>query len=140
MGTIKTLNKWANAHTYFPLDLIRIALGVFLFIKGINFMGNTEMLMSLFEPIENMTGGMLIIHFVAPAHFVGSILIATGLLTRWAILIQLPILIGAVLINFVGEMNSNNLIIALIILLTCVFFLLYGSGKNSLDYYFKMQK
>ena len=140
MGTIKTLNKWANAHTYFPLDLIRIALGVFLFIKGISFMGNTEMLMTIFKPIENMTGGMLIIHFVAPAHFIGSILITTGLLTRWAILIQLPILIGAVLINFVGEMNSNNLIIALITLLTCVFFLIYGSGKNSLDYYFKMQK
>ena len=140
MGTIKTLNKWANAHTYLPIDLIRIALGVFLFIKGISFMGNTEMLMSLFKPIENLTGGMIIIHFVAPAHFVGSILIATGLLTRWAILVQLPILIGAVLINFIGEMNSNNLIIALITLLICAFFLAYGSGKNSLDYYFKMQQ
>jgi len=140
METIKTLNKWANAHTYLPIDLIRIALGVFLFIKALNFMSNTEMLMSLFKPIENMTGGMLIIHFVAPAHFIGSILIATGLLTRWAILVQLPILIGAILINFVGEMNSNNLIIALITFLTCAFFLLYGSGKNSLDYYFKMQQ
>ena len=140
MGTIKILNKWANAHTYLPIDLIRIALGVFLFIKSISFMGNTEMLMSLFKPIENMTGGMIIIHFVAPAHFIGSILIATGLLTRWAILVQLPILIGAILINFVGEMNSINLLIALITLLTCVFFLLYGSGKNSLDYYFKMQQ
>lgn len=140
MGTIKILNKWANAHSYFPLDLIRIALGVFLFIKGISFMGNTAELMSLFKPIENMTGGMLIIHFVAPAHFIGAILIATGLLTRWAIIAQLPILIGAVLINFMGEMNSNNLIIATVTLITCIFFLIYGSGKNSLDYYFKMQQ
>ena len=140
METIKTLNKWANAHTYLPLDLIRVALGVFLFIKGINFMGNSEILMSLFKPMENMAGGMVIIHYVAPAHFIGGILIATGLLTRWAILAQLPILIGAIAINFVGEMDSNNLILALITLLACSFFLLYGSGKNSLDYYFKMQK
>jgi len=28
MGTVKTLNKWANRHTYLPLDLLRIALGV----------------------------------------------------------------------------------------------------------------
>ncbi|MDX1758160.1 MAG: DoxX family membrane protein, partial [Arenibacter algicola] len=30
MATIKSLNKWANAHTYYPLDLLRVALGVFL--------------------------------------------------------------------------------------------------------------
>ena len=27
MGTIKSLNKWANAHSYYPLDLLQIALG-----------------------------------------------------------------------------------------------------------------
>src|SRR5688572_25854272 len=30
MGTVKRLNKWANAHTYYPLDLLRVALGIFL--------------------------------------------------------------------------------------------------------------
>lgn len=140
MGTIKTLNKWANAHTYIPLDLVRVALGVFLFFKGINFMANTEMLMQLFEPIQNMAGGMLVAHYVAPAHFIGGILITFGLLTRWAILAQLPILIGAIIINFAGEMHTNNLILALVTLLVCGFFLIYGSGKHSADYYFKMQQ
>ncbi|TNJ46550.1 DoxX family protein [Tamlana fucoidanivorans] len=140
MGTIKTLNKWANAHTYIPLDLVRIALGVFLFFKGINFMANSEMLMKLFEPFQNMAGGMIIIHYVAPAHFIGGILIAFGLLTRWAILAQLPVIIGAVVINFAGEMNTGNLIMALITLFVCAFFLAYGSGKHSADYYFKMQQ
>ncbi|MEC3907962.1 DoxX family protein [Tamlana sp. 2201CG12-4] len=140
MDTIKTLNKWANAHTYIPLDLLRVALGVFLFIKGINFMANTEMLMQLFEPIQNMAGGMIVVHYVAPAHFIGGLLIAFGLLTRWAIIAQFPILIGAIAINFAGEMNSNNLILALITLFVCAFFLLYGSGKHSADYYFKMQQ
>ena len=140
METVKTLNKWANAHTYIPLDLIRIALGVFLFFKGINFMANAEMLLQLFEPIQSMAGGMLVVHSVAPAHFIGGILIAFGLLTRWAIIAQLPILIGAIVINFAGEMDSNNLILALVTLLICSFFLLYGSGKHSADYYFKMQQ
>lgn len=140
MGTIKTLNKWANTHTYIPIDLIRIALGVFLFFKGISFMTNIDLLMQLFEPIKNMPGGMIIVHYVIPAHFIGSILIAFGLLTRWAIIAQLPILLGAVVINFAGEMNSSNLIFALLTLLICVFFLIYGSGKHSLDYYFKMQQ
>lgn len=140
MGTIKSLNKWANAHSYYPLDLLRIALGVFLFIKGIDFMGNSEILMELIKPIKSYAGGMLTIHYVAPAHFVGGVLIAFGLLTRLAIITQLPILIGAVLINFLGEMNNTNLIMSAIVLILCVFFLFYGSGKHSVDYRLKMQK
>ena len=140
METIKSLNKWANGHTYLPLDILRVVLGVFLFIKGIDFMGNSAMLMQLFKPMENLAGGMIIIHYVAPAHFVGGTLIAFGLLTRWAIIAQIPILIGAIAINFVGELNSYNLILATITFLICIFFLFYGSGKHSLDYYFKMQQ
>lgn len=140
MDTIKTLNKWANSHTYLPLDLLRVALGIFLFIKGIHFMSDTAMLMSLFKPLQNLAGGMIIVHYVAPAHFIGGVLIAFGLLTRWTIIAQIPILIGAILINFVGEMNTDNLMLAIITLLICSFFLLYGSGKHSLDYYFKMQQ
>lgn len=140
MDTIKTLNKWANAHTYIPLDIVRIALGVFLFFKGINFMTNTEILVTLFEPLQSFAGGMVALHYVAPAHFIGGILIAFGLLTRWAIIAQLPILIGAIIINFAGEMDTNNLFLATITLLVCIFFLFYGSGKNSADYYFKMQQ
>ncbi|GAA4301793.1 DoxX family protein [Aestuariibaculum suncheonense] len=140
MDTIKTLNKWANAHTYLPLDLLRVALGVFLFIKGISFMSDSMMLIELFKPMQNWAGGMFAIHYVAPAHFIGGMLIAFGLLTRWAIIGQLPILIGAILINFVGEMNSGNLMLALITFVVCMFFLFYGSGKHSLDYYFKMQQ
>ncbi|WP_228851302.1 DoxX family protein [Aegicerativicinus sediminis] len=140
MGTIKSLNKWANAHTYYPLDVIRVALGVFLFVKGIHFLSNSQMLLDLFTPIQNMAGGMIILHYLAPAHFIGGILIAFGLLTRWAIIAQLPILIGAILINFVGDMHTSNLVMASITFIVCLFFLFYGSGKHSADYYFKMQK
>lgn len=140
MGTIKTWNKWANRHSYYPLDLLRVALGVFLFIKGINFMGNTQMLLELINPLQSIGGEMIMIHYVAPAHFVGGLLIAFGLLTRWAVIAQLPILIGAVLINILGEMHATSMILASVILLLCVFFLFFGSGKHSVDYYLKMQK
>lgn len=140
MGTIKSLNKWANAHTYLPLDLLRVALGVFLFIQGIHFMNNMQSLIQLFEPVKNLPGGMIWLHLVLPAHFIGGFLIAFGLLTRWAIIVQIPILVGAIAINFMGEMNESNLLIATATLFVCLFFLLYGSGKHSADYYFKMQQ
>ena len=140
MNSVKELNKWANTHTYLPIDLLRIALGVFLFMKGISFITNIQYLADLISPIDRIGGGMFLIHYIAPAHMVGGIMIFFGLLTRWAIIAQLPILIAAIIINFMGEMHSQNLLFALFALAICVFFLFYGSGKHSADYYFKMQK
>ncbi|RTY87578.1 DoxX family protein [Flavobacterium sp. RSP49] len=140
MNSVKNLNKWANTHTYLTVDLVRITLGVFLFMKGISFITNIQYLNDLISPIDRIGGGMFLIHYIAPAHMVGGIMIAFGLLTRWAIIAQLPILIGAIVVNFMGAMHSQNLLLALLILGACIFFLFYGSGKNSADYYFKMQQ
>ncbi|OED41482.1 DoxX family protein [Flavobacteriaceae bacterium (ex Bugula neritina AB1)] len=140
MPTIKSLNKWANAHSYYPLDILRIALGVFLFLKGIDFLSHSQILVNLLKPVQNLAGAMIVIHYVAPAHLIGGVLIAFGLLTRWSVVAQLPLLIGAIVINFVGEMSVTNLVIASVIFLLCLFFLFYGSGKHSVDYYLKMQQ
>lgn len=140
MASIKSLNKWANAHTYYPLDILRLALGIFLFMKGIDFMSNQAQMAEVLKPFQDLPGGMLILHYIVPAHFMGGFLIVVGLLTRWAVAAQLPILIGAIFANFLGEMNSTNLILATITLLVCLLFLFYGSGKHSTDYYLKMQK
>ncbi|MFK7000108.1 DoxX family protein [Flavobacterium oreochromis] len=140
METIKNLNKWANAHTYYSLDLLRIFVGIFLFMKGVSFMTNTLYYMQLTEPIKNLGGGMLIIHYVMAAHIVGGIMIVFGLLTRWSIIAQIPILLGAFLVNFIDQMNYSNLILSFLLLCICLFFLFYGSGKHSADYYFKMEQ
>lgn len=140
METVKSLNKWANAHTYNWLDILRIVLGVFLFTKGISFLTNTQYYINLIAPIRDFGGGMLIVHYIVAAHLVGGIMIVFGLLTRWAIMSQLPILLAAFLINFIGEMNTANLILSFSLFVICVFFLFYGSGKHSADYYFKMQQ
>lgn len=140
MNNVKRLNKWANAHTYFPVDLLRIALGVFLFVKGISFITNVQYLQDLISPIDKMGGGMFLVHYIAPAHMVGGIMIVFGLLTRWAIIAQLPILLGAITVNLIGNMHSQSILLAFLTLVVCLFFLFYGSGKNSADYYFKMQE
>lgn len=140
MENVKSLNKWANSHTYLPVDLVRIILGGFLFMKGVSFVTNVQYLHDLISPIDQYGGGMFMLHYIAPAHMIGGIMIIFGLLTRWAIAAQLPILFGAVLINFMGKMHSESLILAIVVLLICIFFLFYGSGKHSADYYFKMQQ
>ena len=140
MISVKSLNKWANAHTYYFIDILRIALGVFLFIKGINFISQTETLIELIKPLQGFAGTMITVHYVAFAHLIGGVLIAVGLLTRWAILFQIPIILGAILINFVGVMQPGRLLEASIVLILCLFFVFYGSGKHSTDYIMKMNQ
>lgn len=138
--SLKGRNKWANAHTYYLLDILRMLLGAFLIYKGIHFITNSRDFEDLIAPASNFLGGMLTFHYIAAAHIMGGVMIIFGLLTRWAIIAQLPILLGAVLINFIGVMNVNNLILATITLVVSLFFLFYGGGKHSADYYFKMEK
>jgi uncharacterized membrane protein YphA (DoxX/SURF4 family) len=138
--SVKGLNKWANAHSTIWFDALRILLGVFLIYKGAYFISNSRDFEDLIAPVSNFLGGMLTFHYIASAHIMGGIMIIFGLLTRWALIAQLPILLGAVLINFIGEMNAINLLIATITLALSVFYTIYGSGKHSADYYFKMQK
>lgn len=60
-------------------------------------------------------------------------------MTRWVIIAHLPILTTAVIVNFIGEMHSENLFLALINSAVYVVFF-YGSEKHMADYYSKMQK
>ncbi|MSP85301.1 MAG: DoxX family protein [Flavobacteriaceae bacterium] len=138
--TVKSWNKWANKNTHFSLDALRIALGVFLIFKGISFITNSRSFEDLIAPVSNFMGGMLTFHYIAAAHIMCGIMLVFGLLTRWCIIAQLPILLGAVAINFFGVMNYQNLFLSLGTLGIAVFFLFFGSGKNSADYYFKMEK
>ncbi len=138
--TVKGWNKWANSHSYRAVDFLRMALGVFLFMKGVSFITDSRGFEDLIAPASNFMGGMLAFHYIASAHILGGIMIFFGLLTRWAIIAQLPILAGAVALNFMGEMNVQNLMLSLLAFCIASFFLFYGGGKNSADYYFKMEK
>lgn len=54
MGIVLDLNKWANFHTYYSLDLVRVAFGVFLFFKGVEFMTNHEQMAIVVRAFQEM--------------------------------------------------------------------------------------
>lgn len=137
--TVKSLNKWANSHSTVWFDAGRILLGTFLLYKGAFFVENSGVFEDAIAPVSNFLGGMFIFHYIASAHIMGGVMIICGLLTRWAIYAQLPVLLGAILINFVGNMNFANLLMASITFAVSFFYSVYGSGKHSADYYFKLQ-
>ena len=140
METILKLNKWANAHTHIGIDAMRVLLGAFLFYKGMFFFGphatETYKLLDLFQ---GYAGNLITLHYIGMAHICGGIFIALGLLTRLSVLVQLPVLLTAVILNFAAGTYTLELLQAVLCFLAGAFFLIYGSGKHSVDYRMRMQ-
>jgi putative oxidoreductase len=140
MNLVHKIENWGDTHHPKILDLVRIALGVFLLLKGIAFMENTAYLKNIIDSqdVIDLSPIVLIIlvYYVTFAHMVGGILIALGILTRLASIIQIPIVLGAVFLTGIFHEAINTMawpsITALILL---VLFTILGSGPISLDKY-----
>jgi putative oxidoreductase len=134
------IEHWADTHHPVWLDLLRLCLGIFLFVKGIVFISDISQLERLLITINIDWASMWFAHYIAFAHLVGGLLIAIGLETRPAILFQLPILIGAVLFVHpdAGDtsLNTSWWVSALTLALLLVF-LVFDSGRWSVDNYMR---
>lgn len=123
------------------LVVIRVALGLCLIYKGISFMFNSiRAHQLLYNTIFSSTADAIIIG-ITWAHLLGGFLIIIGLLTRWAVLLQLPILVAALIImaNQYGIFASGtDFPFTAVIFLLLVFFLVEGGGPLSLDNYFRL--
>lgn len=135
---IRRLNQWANAHTNLGIDAWRFLFAGLLFYKGLFLGFNETESLKILESMPGLGGNLFLIHYITMAHLCGALFIAMGLLTRLSAIAQLPILIGALLVNFTGVMIPLSFAEALFAVVSCVFFLFYGSGKHSVDYNLKL--
>lgn len=130
------IEHWANTHHPVWVDFVRMALGIFLFVKGVMFIQDTEALQNIMRDSQFQWVSFGMAHYVAFAHLVGGLLIAMGLVTRIAILFQIPILLGAVFfINPQRGFYSENteLWSSIVVLILLFVFLILGSGRLSVD-------
>jgi putative oxidoreductase len=131
------VERWADTHHPIWLDFLRIGLGIFLMIKGFMFIQDTGAFFSIMHKSQFPWVSIGLAHYVAFAHLVGGFLIAIGLITRVAILFQIPILLGAVFfVNPTHGFYSENteLWSSIIVLLLLIGFLVFGSGRFSVDH------
>jgi len=140
MNLVHKIEQWGDAHHPRVLDLIRIALGIFLLLKGLAFMDNTAYLQNLIENqnVIHVSSGwlMTVVYYVTFAHLVGGVLITLGTLTRLACLIQIPIVLAAVFLTGIFQEDINALVwpsVTALVLLSL--FTVIGSGPWSLDRY-----
>src|SRR5215510_2146397 len=143
MSLIQKIEDWGDRHHPNWLDVLRILLGLVIFLKGVQFVGNTDALMQMMDHSKFPWVSFSLAHYVAFVHLVGGLLIMMGLITRVAILFQLPVLIGAVIfINAQKGFFSVNseLSFSLIVLFLLLFFLVEGSGPLSVDEFMRRHR
>jgi uncharacterized membrane protein YphA (DoxX/SURF4 family) len=134
MNLVQRVEHWGDTHHPQWLDIVRILLGVFLCYKGVDFLMNMGSMLSLIT--NKMSFGsfssMLMSNYIAFAHMLGGILLILGVLTRFACLIQIPILLGAIFfVNTDLYRPFSTLILPIAVLLLLICFLVLGNGRWS---------
>jgi putative oxidoreductase len=138
MNMIQRLHQWDDTHPLIHL-LFRVILGLLLLQKGISFMSNAQQLENMLQQSGFSTWNVFLVSYITFAHLIGGFLIVIGLFTRLAVIIQLPILIGAVFLVNMGmpAYNVGELILSILVLLFLIYYLINGSGEYSLDHFIK---
>jgi putative oxidoreductase len=134
MDILHRFEYWGDHHHPKWVDIIRIALGIFLCYKGIDFLRNTSLLISLMSSGRDNFGSFLTVflaHVIPFIHIVGGIMLVLGMFTRFACLIQIPVLIGAII--FIKMANNvflpySELLVTITVLLLLFYFLIAGNG------------
>jgi uncharacterized membrane protein YphA (DoxX/SURF4 family) len=120
--------------------IVRIGLGICLFVKGIQFVENNSIIRKVFSESLLLQNYYWLQMFIPWIHILGGVFIIIGLFTRFAVLIQIPIVICAIIfVNtnkgiFEGE---KNLFLSIVILILLIVFLIEGGGHLSWDKYLK---
>jgi len=139
MNVFKNMGQWAERHYPKWLSFLRIVLGLFLVFKGVQFMMGVEKIQTIPGGMDSVLYYVMLFHIVIFVHFVGGIFIAIGLYTRLADIIQIPLIVGALLlvndpVRMVISGGKIDLILSIVVLALLVVFLVFGSGKMSIDY------
>jgi putative oxidoreductase len=135
-GIIQQLSGVVRPGPALGYDLVRAYLGIGLFVRGILFVSQPELVLGYLQDIHGWFWPYALVHFVAVAHLCGGLMLGIGLATRLAAVIQIPILFGAVflvhsqagLLNVGQSLEFSGLVLALLLV-----YLTFGSGRLSVD-------
>ena len=120
-------------------DLLRVYLGVALFIKGVVYLRHIPSLVAMMDASGAPIGGATVAELAALAHVAGGLMLAFGLLTRLGAVIQIPNLLGAIVFIHLKQglfTPAQTLEFASLVLVLLVLYAIGGAGRWSVDAYF----
>lgn len=127
------LVTWQWKHNSLGVDLVRMFLGAALLVRGAWFALNPDAFSQLAgeRPVDWLT------YYVLIGHIVGGLLLLIGLYTRFAAVIQIPILVSAVFFVSIDRglaSENQSLELSGLVLIILAVILIFGPGQLSLDY------
>jgi putative oxidoreductase len=143
MSTYRDIKRWGDHHHPRWFVILRVALGVALFIKGIAFMNNNVLLKEMFAgtSLSDDSGWLPIL--ITWMNLLGGTLLMLGIQTRLVAILELPIVIGAIVVINVQKTlfaAQSELGLAFLALALLIFFIVEGGGPLSLDGYWSKNK
>jgi len=137
MNLLQRLEYWGDRHHPGWMDIVRIALGIFLCYKGVDFISHMSDLVGIMYDNTSTAPFFYILagHYAAAAHILGGIFLILGVMTRLACLIQIPVLLGAIFfLSTNKEMLRpySELFLTILVLLLLIYFLIAGNGPWSI--------
>ena len=140
---MNSFKHYVDIHHPMWLDIIRIFLGIAIFIKGIFFIQNSDALLEIMQSSQIKGWAFIVEHQVAFTYLVGGILIAMGLLTRVAIAFSLLVFFGSIfccLTNTGFFSVYSDLAFSVVVFVLLIFFMVWGPGKFSVYAYMRNHK
>lgn len=137
MKTCNNIGLWLQENKDICIEALRVYLGVALFLKGLQFLLNQELANEYLNMVNLPFFSYLSVHIVVMVHLAGGFLLAIGLITRIAALIQVPLLFGAMFfVHFQQGLFSReqSLELVMLTLFLLLVFIGYGGGRFSVDY------
>jgi uncharacterized membrane protein YphA (DoxX/SURF4 family) len=136
--------SWSGKNIPHWVIIVRIVLGICLIYKGIDFIQNKEQLETYFSETKSIRNFIWMIKLLPWVHIIGGIFILVGFFTRFVSLVQIPIVLGAVvLVNLRTETSvtakgaESELPFSFLILVLLIVFFIEGGGFMSLDNYIR---
>jgi uncharacterized membrane protein YphA (DoxX/SURF4 family) len=139
MNLFNKIVEWFNTKQDFAYSLIRIILGVALFVRGL-------ILLSDPAAISELAGQKELYwwySYITIIHIIAGLLLTLGLLTRISALLQIPILIGAVFFIHMRQglvTEGQSLELSVLVLVLLIIYFVFGPGSLSLDNFFAKRK
>jgi putative oxidoreductase len=114
--------------------LLRVILGGALFIKGVDFVRNKVVLKQVISETDYIYKFSFLEVVIPWIHLLGGVFIAIGIYTRIVIYIQIPLVVGAIIVLLNTKntsFQSPEIIFAVIILIMLLIYLKFGDGFYS---------
>lgn len=140
MATIPILSKRNSTTVSILLVIARVILGLILVLKAIFFISNAGLLREMLIESRFATAVGFFTAYVMVGHLLGGVLIVAGLFLRIAVVVQLPLLLGALffIIPQQGfEAMGSDFAVSAIALVLSILLLVKGGGKFSMDSFLK---